>query len=479
MMDKGLISPVFAAFSAEDRIFSVSELNRAARGALEAKFPLLWVAGEISNLIRAASGHVYFTLKDAEAQARCVLWRSKAALVGFRLENGQKVRARVSVTLFEARGDYQLTVESLRMAGQGALFERFLALKARLEAEGLFAAERKRPLPAFPRRIAIVSSPQAAALQDVLATFARRAPHVRLALFPAPVQGEGAGREIARSLSAAAASDNDAILLCRGGGSMEDLWAFNEEILARAICASRLPVVSGVGHETDFCIADFAADLRAPTPTAAAELICPARRDVLELLDALRRRMRRGGENRLRAWAQTLDHLAARLPSPARQLSLRRENLLAIALRLRQAMRQNTAQKREALRALAFDRRRPRLDIWRATLFHLRQRLRQAAEVLSRRQRQRLAQLEQGMRQLDPKAVLARGYAIVTRADGSLLRDASATFPGDALLLTLARGHVAAQVLEKTFADAEDERPVTKNAAMDTASGYFAIKTGQ
>ncbi|MDR1349950.1 MAG: exodeoxyribonuclease VII large subunit [Zoogloeaceae bacterium] len=460
MLDKPLISPFFdlAASAAKAAVFSVGELNRAVRGALEAQFPLLWVAGEISSLTRAASGHVYFTLKDAEAQARCVLWRNKAQLVGFRPENGQKVRARVLVTLYEARGDYQLTVESLRLDGQGALFERFLELKTRLEAEGLFAAGQKRPLPAFARRIAIVSSPQAAALQDVLATFARRAPHVRLTLFPTPVQGEGAGREIARALTAAAASDHDAILLCRGGGGMEDLWAFNEEVLARAIRASRLPVVSGVGHETDFSIADFAADLRAPTPTAAAELICPARQDLLERLNALRRRLTQGGENRLRGWAQRLDYLAARLPSPARQLTLRRENLSALVLRLQRAARQGAAQKRGVLReiALLLERQRPRLDTRTETLSRLRQRLQQATVLFLRRQQQQLAQLGQGLRQLDPQAVLARGYAIVTRADGHLLRDAAATFPGDALRLALARGSVTALVLEKTCAISAD-----------------------
>ncbi|MDR3158450.1 MAG: exodeoxyribonuclease VII large subunit [Zoogloeaceae bacterium] len=448
-----MISSFFdtADFATQEAVLSVGELNRAVRGALEAQFPLLWVAGEISSLTRAASGHVYFTLKDAEAQARCVLWRNKAQLVGFRLENGQRVRARVLVTLYEARGDYQLGVESLRLAGQGVLFEQFLELKTRLEAEGLFAVEQKRPLPAFARRVAIVSSPQAAALQDVLATFARRAPHARLTLFPTPVQGEGAGREIARALTAAAASDHDVILLCRGGGSMEDLWAFNEEVLARAIRASRLPVVSGIGHETDFCIADFAADLRAPTPTAAAELICPARQDLLERLDALRRRLAQGCENRLRGWAQRLDCLDARLPSPARQLLLRRENLSVLSLRLQRAARQGVAQRRDALRALSpsLMRHRPRLEAQGETLSHLRQRLQQATEYLLRHRQQRLTQLAQGLRQLDPQAILARGYAIAACADGSLLRDAATAFPGDTLFLTLARGKITAQVVEK------------------------------
>ncbi|MDR0672644.1 MAG: exodeoxyribonuclease VII large subunit [Zoogloeaceae bacterium] len=464
MLDKPLISPLFGAAAMEGAALSVGELNRAVRGVLEGRFPLLWVMGEVSSLTRATSGHVYFTLKDAEAQARCVLWRNKAQLVGFRLENGQKVRARVGVTLYEARGDYQLAVENLRLAGQGALFERFLALKTRLEAEGLFAAGQKRPLPTFVRRVAIVSSPQAAALQDVLATFARRAPHVRLALFPTPVQGEGAGQEIARALLAAATTDHDAILLCRGGGGMEDLWAFNDEGLARAIRASRLPVVCGVGHETDFCIADFAADLRAPTPTAAAELICPAREELLERLAALRHRLAQGGENRLRGWAQRLDYLDARLPSPAQQILLRRESLCVLAVRLQRAARQGVAQRQDMARLLAppLARHRPRLEAKAGALSHLHRRLRQAAAQLLRRPDERLTRLGQGLRQLDPEAVLSRGYAIAARADGSLLRDAATAFPGETLSLTLARGKITARVVEKSIVEKSCKVPLNR-----------------
>jgi exodeoxyribonuclease VII large subunit len=397
-----------------EAVVSVGELNRAVRGELEARFPLLWVAGEISSLTRAASGHIYFTLKDANAQVRCAIWRAKAQLLGFRPENGQKVEARALVTLYEARGDYQLNVETLRLAGQGRLFERFLELKAKLEAEGLFRAELKRPLPAFVRRIAIVTSPQAAALQDVLATLARRAPHVALTLFATPVQGEGAGQRIALALAAASASDSDAILLCRGGGSMEDLWAFNEEVVARAIRAARLPVVSGVGHETDFTIADFAADLRAPTPTAAAEQICLARQSWLDRLTSLSRRMNLNQGNRLAQLAQRLDHLAARLPSPARQLATRRERLAMLAKQLQRAFAHATTRRCNRLESAA-----------------------------------------QGLRQLDPLAVLARGYAIAFDADGKALRDAATVQPKDALRLTLARGEVQTEVVS-VVADSAD-----------------------
>ena len=258
-----------------NNVLTVTSLNRLVRDCLEAAFPLTWVGGEISNLTYAASGHVYFSLKDAGAQVRCVMWRSRAQTLGWRLENGQKIEARALVSFYEPRGEFQLNVEAIRRAGQGDLFERFLRLKAQLENEGLFAVDRKRPLPTFPDHIAIVTSPQAAALRDVLTTLHRRAPHLRITLVPTPVQGEGAGERIAAALAQASACGCQAIILCRGGGSIEDLWAFNEEIVARAIRASTVPVVAGIGHETDFTIADFAADLRAPTPTAAAELISP------------------------------------------------------------------------------------------------------------------------------------------------------------------------------------------------------------
>jgi exodeoxyribonuclease VII large subunit len=428
---------------------SVGELNRAVRGELEARFPLLWVAGEISSLTRAASGHLYFTLKDANAQVRCAIWRTKAQLLGFRPENGQKVEARALVTLYEARGDYQLNVDTLRLAGQGRLFERFLELKAKLEAEGLFRAELKRPLPAFVRRIAIVTSPQAAALQDVLATLARRAPHVALTLFPTPVQGEGAGQRIALALAAASASGNDAILLCRGGGSMEDLWAFNEEVVARAIRATRLPVVSGVGHETDFTIADFAADLRAPTPTAAAEQICPDRKVWLDRLASLCRRIDLNQNNRLAQLSQRLDYLAARLPSPARQLATRRERLALLAERLQRAGAQSLGSARIVLQQclLRLRGQHPDLNARRETVDRLALRLRHAFTHATALRHGRLEGAAQGLRQLDPQAVLARGYAIAFDADGKAVRDAAGLRPKAPLRLTLARGKVHTEVI--------------------------------
>jgi len=248
-------------------VLSVSELNRMARRALESQLPLLWVEGEVSNFTRAASGHWYFAIKDASAQVRCVMFRGRNQFADFTPANGDHVEVRALPSLYEARGEFQLGVEQIRRAGAGRLYEAYLRLKAKLEAEGLFDPAKKRPLPRFPRRVGIVTSPQAAALHDVLTALARRMPGLPVVIYPTPVQGASAGAQIAAAIRAAGArAECDVLLVCRGGGSLEDLWAFNDEMVARAIAASPLPVVSGVGHETDFTLADFAADLRARRP---------------------------------------------------------------------------------------------------------------------------------------------------------------------------------------------------------------------
>src|SRR5688572_17380583 len=258
------------------QILSVADLNRLAREIVERHLPLSWVAGEISNFKRYDSGHCYFTLKDETAQVDCVMFRTKAMLLPWKPENGMQVEVRAYATLYEARGRFQLTVEVMRRSGLGALYEAFERLKAKLEREGLFDPARKRVLPRFPRMIGVVTSPQAAALRDVLTTLERRSPGVPVIVYPTPVQGEGAGSRIADAVTKAAnRAECDVLIVCRGGGSIEDLWAYNDEALARAIAASAIPVVSGVGHETDFTIADFVADVRAPTPTAAAQLVSP------------------------------------------------------------------------------------------------------------------------------------------------------------------------------------------------------------
>ncbi|MCC6868798.1 MAG: exodeoxyribonuclease VII large subunit, partial [Burkholderiales bacterium] len=316
-------------------VISVSVLVTAARLAVERHFGSLWVSGEVSNVYRAASGHLYFTLKDAEAQVKCVLWRSKAQHVDFALRDGLAVEVRATPSIYEPRGEFQLAVDAVRQAGAGALYERFLALKAKLEALGWFDAKRKRALPRFPRRVGIVTSPAGAAIADVITTLRRRWPALGVIVYPTAVQGEGAGREIARTIALAnRRAEVDALIVCRGGGSLEDLWAFNEEVVARAIVESSLPVVSGVGHETDFTIADFVADVRAPTPTGAAERVAPDCAEFGHRAEQLGRRVARAGAHVLGMRAQRLDHAARRLVHPAARLRAQAEALARHASRL-------------------------------------------------------------------------------------------------------------------------------------------------
>jgi len=335
-------------------VISVSALNQAVARLLERSFPLSWISGEVSNFTRASSGHWYFTLKDDAAQVRAVMFRGRAQYANFIPREGDKVEVRALVTLYGARGDYQINVEAIRRAGVGSLFEAFLRLKEKLEAAGLFHPERKRPLPVFPRTVGIVTSPQAAALRDVLTALQRRAPHVQVVLYPTPVQGQGAGEKIAAAIDTASLrNDCDVLIVCRGGGSIEDLWAFNDEDVAYAVANCRMPVISGVGHETDFTICDFAADLRAATPTAAAELAVTPRADWVAELRAqvidLRRAMRRMGSEA----TQTLDNYSHRLLSPAAQIRQQRLKLQALASTLTHANRAPLAQARYQMQRLA------------------------------------------------------------------------------------------------------------------------------
>jgi len=408
-------------------ILTVAELNRLARAALERDFPLLWVAGEISNLTRAPSGHCYFTLKDADAQVRCTLFRSRAQSVPWKLENGQQVEVRALVTLYEARGDFQLNVESVRRAGLGKLYEAFLRLKEKLAAEGLFADERKRALPRFPRRIGVVTSPRAAALRDVIAALARRAPHVPIVIYPTLVQGSEAAGQIVAALDAAAQRDEcDLLLLVRGGGSLEDLWSFNEEVVARAVAASPIPVVAGIGHETDLSIADLAADHRAATPTAAAEIASAgwfeAAAETGQLAATLRSSMRTQLERRM----QRVDLLGRRLVHPAERLARSRQRLAHLATRLAAAGERVAVRQRQRIEAL-------------------RLRLARAQPNLEQR-RTHLARLGASLAALNPRAALARGYALVRAPDGQLVRSHRQLAGGMALDLHFAEGGATALV---------------------------------
>ncbi|WP_353433367.1 exodeoxyribonuclease VII large subunit [Polynucleobacter sp. MWH-UH23A] len=319
-------------------ILSVGDLNRAIAASLEDRFDTVWVSGEISNFKAYDSGHWYFSLKDEEGQIRCVMFRGRNGQVGFMPQSGDLVEVSANLSMYVPRGDIQLTIQTLRRAGMGGLYEAFLKLKAKLAKEGLFDEDRKREIPTHPRSIGIITSPQAAALKDVLSTLARRAPHIPIVIYPTLVQGPDAPAGIIAALKAAEKEKAvDVILLVRGGGSIEDLWAFNDEQLAYAIADSNIPIVSGVGHETDFTIADFVADLRAPTPTGAAELAAPRRDQMLQELDAITQALLQRINQRVEREAQTLDQLALRLshalPNPDRM----REQMTSLQQRMNQA----------------------------------------------------------------------------------------------------------------------------------------------
>lgn len=430
-------------------VLTVSELNRMARRALESQLPLLWVEGEISNFTRAASGHWYFSLKDATAQVRCVMFRGRNQFADFTPANGDHVEIRALPSLYEARGEFQLGAEAIRRAGAGRLYEAFLRLKAKLEAEGLFDPMTKRALPRFPRTLGIVTSPQAAALHDVLTALARRMPGLPVILYPTPVQGAGAAAQIAAAIRTAGERvECDVLLVCRGGGSLEDLWAFNDEAVARAIAASPMPVVSGVGHETDFTLADFAADLRAPTPTAAAELASPVRQELLQQLDHLASQLHHHHARRQHSEMQRLDYLARRLVHPAEQLRRRQTELNQLAQRLHHAS--GTRLTREQLRIARLSQRlvTPRHVIQREQqrLGALGLRAQRAVQGGFGQHRLNLARLASSLAHLNPEGVLARGYSIVQRENGSVVQDAAVLDAGEKIGIRLHRGQVRATV---------------------------------
>lgn len=441
--------PAAASAATPAPVIPVSMLNRLARERLESAFPLCWVAGEVSNLSYATSGHVYFSLKDSTAQVRCVMFRSRAQLIGWRLENGQHIEARVLVSLYEARGDFQLNVETARRAGVGNFYEQFLRIKERLEREGLFASETKRPLPAFPRRLGIVTSLQAAALRDVLTTLQRRAPQLAIIIYPTPVQGEGAAAQISAAIrTAGQRAECDVLIVCRGGGSIEDLWAFNDEALARAIRACSIPVLTGIGHETDFTIADFAADQRAATPTAAAELAAPAYAALQARLVQHRAALRRQIDDKINRNGQQLDWLARRLQHPAQSLARQREALLNLQRRLDNSLAQAAQYGRRTLADLT--RRlllaRPDTTCHDRRLDALAAKLRGTWHRSAHEHSAALERIESSLTHLNPRAVLARGYGIVTDSQGHILRDSRALEPSDGIVVHLHRGRANATV---------------------------------
>lgn len=438
----------------ERPVLTVSRLNREVRELLESGLPAVWVEGELSNLAQPASGHWYFSLKDQRAQIRCAMFRQRNRLVRFPPENGQQVLVRGRISLYEPRGDYQLIVESMEEAGDGALRRQFEELRHKLEAEGLFAEERKRPLPALPRRIGVITSPSGAAIRDVLQILARRFPALSVMIYPVPVQGRDAAAEIRQMLEKAARrGDADVLLVTRGGGSLEDLSPFNDEALARAIAACPIPVVSGVGHEVDVTIADLVADQRAPTPSAAAELLSPDGAAWRRQFQALSDRLTWLQQQHLGSARQRLDHLLTRLRQqhPGRRLRDHAQRLDELDGRLRQAWRTG-----QHLRRTRLDQARQRLYTgsprWAIRqgverTRELQQRLEGAQRRELQRRRERLGALARTLETVSPLATVSRGYAIIQRPDnGAVVRNAGDVQPGDPLTARLAQGRLECRV---------------------------------
>ncbi len=430
-------------------VLSVTALNQQVARLLERTFPLVWIGGEISNFTRASSGHWYFTLKDDAAQVRAVMFRSRAQYAGFIPREGDKVEVRALVTLYGARGDYQVNVEAIRRAGVGQLYEAFLRLKEKLSSQGLFDQERKRALPLFTRSIGIVTSPQAAALRDVLTALKRRAPHVNVVLYPAPVQGQFAADKIAEAImTASRRAEVDVLLVVRGGGSIEDLWSFNEECVARAIAACAIPVISGVGHETDVTIADFAADMRAATPTAAAELAATAREDWMASLSADALDLRRAMWRQLSEANQGLDNLSRRLLSPTAQIAHQRLKLRAMAASLTHALRVPINRGGVTLAQLQqrWARHRPDLRTLRAQIMSEQRHLNASVCSQVKQRRDALTALAAQLELLNPQRTLERGYAIVSNAQGQALRSPGQIKARTALTVRLAEGSAEVRV---------------------------------
>jgi exodeoxyribonuclease VII large subunit len=446
-MNDALISATSRRLTAQ--VWQVGELCRAIADALDARFNPVTVRGEISGFSRASSGHCYFSLKDASGQIRCAMFKRAASMADFMPRDGDLVEVRGRIDVYTPRGDLQLIVESISQAGQGALFEQFLRLKAKLEAEGLFEPSRKRALPLMPRKIGLVTSLGAAALHDVATALQRRVPHIPVVLSPASVQGANAPQEIIKALSKLyhirqskrrlepdllsdleqnEDSDVDVILLVRGGGSLEDLWAFNDEALARAIADSPIPIIVGVGHETDFSIADFVADMRAPTPTAAAELVSESQQTWLGALDLMQDRLQSTVNRYVDNQNQSLDRTQARLGRPSNWLARQHQQLQSHGQHLKFAVKAQVASQLQTLDALQ--------TAWPQQL----------TNSVSRMQ-ERLARSERGLALLDPALVLQRGYAWLADEAGATVVDAAQVQAGQTLRATLAKGQIDLTVL--------------------------------
>jgi exodeoxyribonuclease VII large subunit len=435
-------------------VYTVARLNAEVRAVLEGSFPLLWVSGEISNLSLPSSGHAYFSLKDAHAQVRCALFRSQRTRLRCALTNGQQVLVRARVGLYEGRGEFQLIVEHLEPAGEGALRLAIERLRDRLAGEGLFDPARKRPLPGFPHQVGVITSPSGAAIRDVLSVLQRRLPGLPVVIYPAPVQGADAPARLRQALELAnARRECEVLLLVRGGGSLEDLMAFNDEALVRALATSALPVVTGIGHETDYTLADLAADRRASTPSAAAELVSPDRSELRQRLTGLGRTLQAGIQRALDRAGLELARTARRLERlhPASQLRQRQQRLDDLELRLRQQLVRHLFRRGAGLATLEARLRghspAHRLRHGLLQVQGWQRRLLTAMEHQLGRRRERLGRAGGTLDAVSPLATLGRGYAIVLQHPaGTLLRDAAAVAPGQRIQVRLARGRLLCRV---------------------------------
>ena len=399
-------TPINTSKPSETKVFSVKEINRLVRELLEQSFPSFWITGEISNFISASSGHLYFSIKDEEAQVRCTMFKNKNMAAEWIPKNGEKIEAKCLIGLYEARGEYQLNIEQIRHAGAGLLSEAFNQLKEKLLKEGLFEVSRKKSIPQFPRSIGVITSPTGAAIEDILITLKRRSPHIPIIIYPSLVQGKEAPLAIVRAIETANAREEcDVLILARGGGSIEDLWAFNEEIVARAIVASKIPTITGVGHETDSTIADFVSDLRAPTPTGAAELVTSHTFELIKTIQAYKNQLNKLMAGLIREVVQKIDYLEKRLVSPRQQIQRQKEQFYQYIQRINQSMKNVVIQYR-----LHIDKLKLNLD------------------------------------HLSPHAVLSRGYSIITDVDGQIVNNVTQLKLDDKIHIQLNHGQADANI---------------------------------
>ncbi|QDD12867.1 exodeoxyribonuclease VII large subunit [Candidatus Methylopumilus rimovensis] len=390
----------------EAKVFSVKEINRLVRELLEQSFPSFWISGEISNFISASSGHWYFSLKDDEAQVRCTMFKNKNMAADWTPKNGEKIEAKCFIGLYEARGEYQLNIDLIRHAGAGLLSEAFNQLKERLLKEGLFETSRKKLIPQFPKSIGVITSPTGAAIEDILTTLKRRSPHIPIFIYPSLVQGKEAPLAIVKAIETAnIRMECDVLILARGGGSIEDLWAFNEEIVARAIVTSKIPTITGVGHETDTTIADFVSDLRAPTPTGAAELVTSHTVELVKTIQVYKNQLNKVMAGVIRELMQKIDYLEKRLISPRQQIQRQKEQIHQYIQRINQSMKNAMIQYR-----LEIDKLKVNLD------------------------------------HLSPHAVLSRGYSIITNVDGQIVNNVNQLKLDDKILIQLNHGQADANI---------------------------------